>query len=134
MALANVVIQLTIIRNDNFRNGTKINPTKQKRNAIMRFQCDFNCFMAKILEQSFDTWFEKICNAYLSNMSLKLKYEMISLLMILMNDERYPWGFYFVGYNMSRLVGKATMWFPTRFNTNRPVQSQKRARSLKFRI
>ena len=26
------------------------------------------------------------------------------------------------------------MWFPTRFDTNRPVQSQKRARSLKFRI
>ena len=26
------------------------------------------------------------------------------------------------------------MWFPTRSDTNRPVQSQKRARSLKFRI
>ena len=26
------------------------------------------------------------------------------------------------------------MWFPTRFDTNRPVQAQKRARSLKFRI
>ena len=26
------------------------------------------------------------------------------------------------------------MWFPNRFNTNRPVQSLKRARSLKFRI
>ena len=35
---------------------------------------------------------------------------------------------------MSRLVGKPTMWFPTRSDTNRPVQSQKRARSLKFRI
>ena len=35
---------------------------------------------------------------------------------------------------MSRLVGKPTMWFPTRSNTNRPVQAQKRARSLKFRI
>ena len=35
---------------------------------------------------------------------------------------------------MSHLVGKPTMWFPTRFDTNRPVQSQKRARSLKFRI
>ena len=31
----------------------------------------------------------------------------------------------------SHLVGKPTMWFP---NTNRPVQAQKRARSLKFRI
>ena len=35
---------------------------------------------------------------------------------------------------MSRLVGKPTMWFPNRSDTNRPVQSQKRARSLKFRI
>ena len=35
---------------------------------------------------------------------------------------------------MSRLVGKPTMWFLTRSDTNRPVQSQKRARSLKFRI
>ena len=26
------------------------------------------------------------------------------------------------------------MWFPTRFDTNRPIQSQKRSRSLKFRI
>ena len=26
------------------------------------------------------------------------------------------------------------MWFPNRFDTNRAVQSQKRARSLKFRI
>ena len=26
------------------------------------------------------------------------------------------------------------MWFPTRYDTNRPVQSQKRARILKFRI
>ena len=26
------------------------------------------------------------------------------------------------------------MWFPTRSDTNRPLQSQKRARSLKFRI
>ena len=26
------------------------------------------------------------------------------------------------------------MWFPNRFDTNRPVQAQKRARSLKFRI
>ena len=35
---------------------------------------------------------------------------------------------------MSRLVGKPTMWFPNRSHTNRPVQAQKRARSLKFRI
>ena len=26
------------------------------------------------------------------------------------------------------------MWFPPRFDTNRPVQAQKRARSLKFQI
>ena len=30
--------------------------------------------------------------------------------------------------------GKPTMWFPNRSDTNRPVQAQKRARSLKFRI
>ena len=35
---------------------------------------------------------------------------------------------------MSRLVGKPTMWFPSRSDTNRPVQSQKMARSLKFWI
>ena len=35
---------------------------------------------------------------------------------------------------MSRLMGKPTMWFPNRSDTNRPVQAQKRARSLKFRI
>ena len=35
-------------------------------------------------------------------------------------------------HDMSRLVGKPTMWFPNRSDTNRPVQSQKRARSLKF--
>ena len=34
---------------------------------------------------------------------------------------------------MSRLVGKPTMWFPNRSDTNRPVQAKKRARSLKFR-
>ena len=33
---------------------------------------------------------------------------------------------------LSRLVGKPTMWFPTRSNINRPVQLQKKARSLKF--
>ena len=31
-------------------------------------------------------------------------------------------------------MGKPTMWFPTRSDTNRSVQSQKRARILKFRI
>ena len=36
--------------------------------------------------------------------------------------------------NMSRLVGKPTMWFPNKSDTNRPVQSQKMASSLKFRI
>ena len=35
--------------------------------------------------------------------------------------------------HMSRLVGKPTMRFPNRSDTNRPVQAQKRARSLKFR-
>ena len=36
------------------------------------------------------------------------------------------------GYYLSRLVGKPTMWFLTRSDTNRPVQAQKQARSLKF--
>ena len=31
-------------------------------------------------------------------------------------------------------MGKPTMWFPNRSDTNRPVQLQKQARSLKFRI
>ena len=35
------------------------------------------------------------------------------------------------GY-LSHFVGKPTMWFPNRSDTNRPVQVQKRARSLKF--
>ena len=35
---------------------------------------------------------------------------------------------------LSRLGGKPTMWFPNRSDTNRPVQAQKRARILKFRI
>ena len=35
---------------------------------------------------------------------------------------------------MSRLVGKQTMWFPNGSDTNQAVQSQKLARSLKFRI
>ena len=29
-------------------------------------------------------------------------------------------------------MGKPTMWFPNGSDTNRPVQAQKRARSLKF--
>ena len=35
---------------------------------------------------------------------------------------------------MSHLVGKPTMWFLTRSDTNRAVQSQKKDRSLKFQI
>ena len=35
-------------------------------------------------------------------------------------------------YDMSRLVGKPTMWFPNRTDTNRAVQLQKQAKSLKF--
>ena len=38
------------------------------------------------------------------------------------------------GLYLSRLVGKSTMWFPNRSDTNRPEQAQKRARSLQFRI
>ena len=33
---------------------------------------------------------------------------------------------------MSHLVGKPTMWFPNRSDTNQAVQLQKQARSLKF--
>ena len=36
--------------------------------------------------------------------------------------------------HMSHLVENQAMWFPNRSDTNRPVQAQKRARSLKFRI
>ena len=39
---------------------------------------------------------------------------------------------YLVNLYMSRLVGKPTMWFPNRSDTNQVVQSQKQARSLKF--
>ena len=39
-----------------------------------------------------------------------------------------------ISNQLSRLVGKPTMWFPNRSDTNRPVQAQKRATSLKFRI
>ena len=35
---------------------------------------------------------------------------------------------------LSRLVGKPTNCGPNRSDTNRPVQTQKRGRSLKFRI
>ena len=35
---------------------------------------------------------------------------------------------------MSRLVGKPTMWFPNRSDTNRAVQAQEQAISLKFSI
>ena len=35
---------------------------------------------------------------------------------------------------VSRLVGKPTMWFLNSSNTNQAVQSQKTARSMKFRI
>ena len=35
-------------------------------------------------------------------------------------------------YYMSGLVGKPTIWFPNRSDTNQAVQSQKQARSLKF--
>ena len=31
-------------------------------------------------------------------------------------------------------MGKQTIWFPNRSDTNRPEQAQKRARGLKFRI
>ena len=37
-------------------------------------------------------------------------------------------------YRESRPVGKPTMWFPNRPDTNRPVQAQTQARSLKFWI
>ena len=35
---------------------------------------------------------------------------------------------------MSHLVGKPTMWFPNRSDTNRAVQAQKMARDWKFWI
>ena len=35
---------------------------------------------------------------------------------------------------MNRLMGKPTMWFPNRSDTNQAVKSQKQARSLKFQI
>ena len=43
------------------------------------------------------------------------------------------WNFH-SGNRLSCLVGKPTMWFPNRSDTNQAVQSQKQAGSLKFRI
>ena len=37
-------------------------------------------------------------------------------------------------YHLSRLVGKQTMWFPNRSDTDQAAQSQKQARSLKLQI
>ena len=37
-------------------------------------------------------------------------------------------------HDLSRLVGKPTMWFWNRPDTNQPVQAQKMARGLKFWI
>ena len=37
-------------------------------------------------------------------------------------------------YYLSLCIRKPTIWVPTRSDTNRPVQSQKMVRSLKFRI
>ena len=34
----------------------------------------------------------------------------------------------------SRLLGKPTMWFPNRSDTDQAVQSQKQVRSMKFQI
>ena len=39
-----------------------------------------------------------------------------------------------VAHKLSHLVGKPTMWFPNRSDTNPAVQAQKQARNLKFRI
>ena len=55
----------------------------------------------------------------------------------LATDQSDPWEVVprqvFASYNhMSHLVGKPTMWFPNRSDTNRAVQAQKTARSLKF--
>ena len=40
----------------------------------------------------------------------------------------------FISLKMSHLVGKPTMWFPNRADTNQAVQLQKQAGSLKFQI
>ena len=47
-----------------------------------------------------------------------------------LNIKRNPYAL--LNEHMCRLVGKPTMWFPNRSDTNRPEQSQKRSRSLKF--
>ena len=52
----------------------------------------------------------------------------------LLTAKRNCWFCHGQAYYLSRLVGKPTMWFPTRSDTNRAVQSQEQARSLKFRI
>ena len=41
---------------------------------------------------------------------------------------------YYNHHHLSRLVGKPTMWFPNRSDTNQAVRSQKQDRSLKFQI
>ena len=46
----------------------------------------------------------------------------------------YLGGAIYIAAHLSHLMGKPTMWFPNRSNTNRAVQAQKRAKSLKFRI
>ena len=51
--------------------------------------------------------------------------------MILMNQ---TWDQSSLQVHLSRLMGKPTMWFPNRSDTNQAAQSQKQARSLKFRI
>ena len=40
----------------------------------------------------------------------------------------------YIHVEMSRLVGKPTMWFPNGSDTNRAVQAQKMPRGLKFWI
>ena len=39
-----------------------------------------------------------------------------------------------INEELSRLMGKSTMWFLNRSDSNRPVRSEKQARSLKFWI
>ena len=56
----------------------------------------------------------------------------IHLIFCCITERAFLWKCYLDG--MSRLVGKPTMWFPNRSDTNQAVQSQKQAGSLKFRI
>ena len=56
-------------------------------------------------------------------------YNPVVELMVNSHQEARGWGVGGGGSNylyLSRLVGKPTMWFPTRSDTNRPVKSQKR--------